>query len=95
MIEFDQTPDVHFFLCRECRTHIALTQELLFTEAMHDEAIFRNTVNVEVEEHHRTVGIYMVADARCNRCMELLGLKFVLVPGDHNVFRAGRFLIYL
>ena len=29
MIEFDQTPDVHFFLCRKCRAHIAFDEEHL------------------------------------------------------------------
>ena len=31
MIEYAQTPETRFFLCRQCRAHIALTENYIFT----------------------------------------------------------------
>ncbi|PSS33598.1 Protein yippee-like [Actinidia chinensis var. chinensis] len=98
MIEFDQTPDVHFFLCCECRTHIALNQELLFTVIENDFGIFRNTVNVDVEDdprRHSIVGIRTAADASCTRCSQLLGFKLIVIPDENMVIQAGRFILDL
>ncbi|XP_057484396.1 protein yippee-like At4g27745 [Actinidia eriantha] len=98
MIEFDQTPDVRFFLCRECRTHIALTQELLLTVLEYDLGIFRNTVNVDVEgdpRRHRILDTRTAADASCIRCSKLLGFKFVVIPDETMFVQAGRFILDL
>ncbi|PSR90045.1 Protein yippee-like [Actinidia chinensis var. chinensis] len=98
MIEFDKNPDVHFFLCRQCRAHIALDEEHLLIDVMNVGVIFSNAVNVEVEDNprrHIIAGICTAAEARCSRCMLHLGWKFVRVPDEHFVFQAGRFLLYL
>ncbi|XP_057484385.1 uncharacterized protein LOC130770808 isoform X1 [Actinidia eriantha] len=98
MIEYDQTPYVHFFLCRQCRAHIALAGEHVFTDIMIDVAVFRNTVNVDIEDdprHYKMSGNRTVADASCTRCMMVLGFKFVEVPDADAIVQVRRFLLYL
>ncbi|KAA8549238.1 hypothetical protein F0562_000922 [Nyssa sinensis] len=97
LIEYDQTPDVHFFLCRQCRAHIALTQEFFFTDIMMNAGIFKNVVNVQVDgqAHNRTEGPNQVANAHCNRCNRLLGWKFVEVRNNTIIVKPGRFLLHL
>ncbi|XP_057483591.1 uncharacterized protein LOC130770244 [Actinidia eriantha] len=92
MIEYDQAPTVHFFLCRQCRAHIALTQEHVHTDIELEAGIFRNTVNVDVEDdplRYRIVGLRTAADASCTRCSTHLGFKWVVVP-DESMVVQGR-----
>ncbi|GFS37907.1 hypothetical protein Acr_00g0054760 [Actinidia rufa] len=98
MIEYDQTPDVQFYLCRQCRAHMALTQDYVITDIMIEAGIFRNAVNVHVEDdptRYRMDGHRTVANVYCERCRTVLGWKFVEVPDETILVKPGRFLLYL
>ncbi|XP_057480317.1 uncharacterized protein LOC130767467 [Actinidia eriantha] len=105
MIEFAQTPDVHFFLCRQCRAHIALTQDLVFMDMRMGAYFLRSAVNVHVGDDpmdYKTLGDCTIADAYCHRCKIQLGWMFAGVPEfvqvgvlDFNIIvRVGNVLLY-
>ncbi|XP_057484387.1 protein yippee-like At3g08990 isoform X2 [Actinidia eriantha] len=98
MIEFPQTPNVHFFLCRQCRAHISLIHDYVHTDVKTDSGIFRYIINVDVEDdprNHRIFGMRTTADASCTRCGTHLGFKWLVVPDANMVVQAGRFLLSL
>ncbi|XP_057484391.1 protein yippee-like At3g08990 isoform X1 [Actinidia eriantha] len=98
MIEFPQTPYVYFFLCRQCRAHISLVQGYVHTAIEIEACIFRDTVNVDVEDdprRHRIFDMRTIACASCTRCSTLLGFKWLVVPDENMVVQAGRFILFL
>ncbi|CAL5388619.1 unnamed protein product [Camellia sinensis] len=92
-----QDPDDIFYLCRQCRTHLALTEEFVSKDIVMEAAILENVKNVDVAgpEHYRMERANTVADVNCTGCRSLLGWKFVEVPEENDVVMTGRFLLYL
>ncbi|XP_057484393.1 uncharacterized protein LOC130770812 [Actinidia eriantha] len=98
MIEYNRSPNARFFLCRQCRAHIALAHEHVHTIIDTDFVIFRNIVNVDVVDdprRHSIIGMRTAADACCTQCSRLLGLKWIVVPDENMVIQAGRFTLDL
>ncbi|CAL5426655.1 unnamed protein product [Camellia sinensis] len=91
-----QDPDDIFYLCRQCRTHPALTEEFISKDIVMEAAILENVKNVDVAglEHYRMERANTVADVNCTSCKSLLGWKFVEVPEENDVVMTGRFLLY-
>ncbi|XP_057497208.1 uncharacterized protein LOC130781856 [Actinidia eriantha] len=98
MIEYAQTPETRFFLCRQCRAHIALTQNYLSMDSVIGAGIFSNAVNVHVGNdptHYRMYGIRTVADAYCDRCNMFLGWKQLVEPDIGIIVQPGRLILFL
>ncbi|KAL6341182.1 hypothetical protein AAG906_032298 [Vitis piasezkii] len=82
LVEFDQTPEVHFYCCRTCQAHIVLAQHCFSRMEQLREGFFTNVVNVVVDEHTRTEGFSQVEDIHCVRCNKPLGWRYI--PAQPN-----------
>ncbi|KAG5515358.1 hypothetical protein RHGRI_036415 [Rhododendron griersonianum] len=99
LLQFDQTPENEFYVCRKCQTHIALERErkALHEDVSYSHLLFEQAINWHSlgEESNRRVGNYVAAEIYCNNCGSPLGLQFIEVPNDVVFVRAKEKDIFL
>ncbi|CAL5352932.1 unnamed protein product [Camellia sinensis] len=97
LIYFDQTPDNHFYLCRICQAHIALSKDFMhcITENELTGTTFEKVANVHTDQEERMVGDRIVVDVYCNKCYTLLGVKIIENGNNRGALRVGDFLLHL
>ncbi|KAF5470583.1 hypothetical protein F2P56_011087 [Juglans regia] len=90
LIEYDQTPDKRFYLCRSCQTHIASAQDFLSSTLVN--IFFEKVVNVVIDDpvhYWRDLKDRTVANVLCIKCNILLGRKYVEVEEPTLEIREG------
>ncbi|CAL5426652.1 unnamed protein product [Camellia sinensis] len=97
LIYFDQTPDNHFYLCRICQAHIALSKDFMhcITENELTGTTFEKVANVHTDQEERMAGDRIVVDVYCNKCCNLLGVKIIENGNNRGALRVGDFLLHL
>ncbi|KAL0417831.1 UNVERIFIED_CONTAM: hypothetical protein Sradi_1196600 [Sesamum radiatum] len=80
--KFDEE-DPDYYMCKSCRTHIALAEDFNSIDAGTEltGAMFDKAVNLRVDGpvHHRQVAGKTVADIYCLNCDEKLGWIYVRI----------------
>ncbi|CAA0842736.1 Unknown protein [Striga hermonthica] len=93
LVRFDQNEDASFYLCRQCKTHVALQQELLHKIVHNHHGLFNNMVNVALGQNYAVVTDQITATASCINCNSNFGAKFISLKFETPAIKAGRFMI--
>ncbi|KAL0390185.1 UNVERIFIED_CONTAM: hypothetical protein Scaly_0375600 [Sesamum calycinum] len=87
--KFDEE-DPDYYMCKSCRTHIALAEDFNSIDAGTEltGAMFDKAVNLRVDGpvHHRQVAGKTVADIYCLNCDEKLGWIYIHLNGEHIAY---------
>ncbi|KAI3444778.1 hypothetical protein Pfo_001443 [Paulownia fortunei] len=93
LVSYEQNETTSFYLCRQCRSHLALHQELLHKYVETKHGLFRDLVNVAVGANYPIVTGQTAAPVSCINCDNNLGAKFIALQIETSAIRAGRFMI--
>ncbi|KAJ0013643.1 hypothetical protein Pint_19911 [Pistacia integerrima] len=88
IVRYDQTLDSNFYMCRGCRTDIALIKDSILTHKRFGAVLLKHADNLVIENPEDYVDIVCitVAFVYCGECTMYLGWKCVdIVDGPSDL----------
>jgi len=96
---FSITLEGNFYSCRHCRTHFALSEDII-SESFHSRHgkayLFEKVVNVNVgdkEERMMITGMHTVNDIFCIGCGSIVGWKYDAAYDKSQKYKDGKFIL--
>eukprot|EP00243_Klebsormidium_subtile_P005552 TRINITY_DN2235_c0_g1_i1.p1 TRINITY_DN2235_c0_g1~~TRINITY_DN2235_c0_g1_i1.p1 ORF type:complete len:130 (+),score=38.27 TRINITY_DN2235_c0_g1_i1:502-891(+) len=91
--------DGRIYSCRNCRSHLAKSEELV-SRSFHcrngKAYLFNSVVNVSVgplEDRQMTTGRHTVADIYCNCCQQVVGWKYEAAYEKSQKYKEGKYIL--